>query len=156
MAKRYNEIRDRYVLVRHDPEEAALHVLLRFDAAEDAALREKLRELDFYPSASPAHASVGWLKHVATPDVAATCARLSKALGDVAVLDLGGTFTDDADDWIQRIDGASYWDGKFLLHVGGTRRCVVFDANVDAQDLARTVAAARDDYDAHDFHPATE
>jgi hypothetical protein len=149
---RYNDVRDHFVLVRHDPAEGAMRVLLRVDGAESPTTRAKLEKLGFVPTAS--RVSVSLKRPVSSGQLGDACKSIRNALGDEALFDLGASF-DGAPASILR-EAPRSWGGRFLLHVGGTRRCVVFDASADDRELMSVIAAARDDYWANDFHPATE
>ncbi len=77
------------------------------------------------------------------------------SLGDDVVLDIGASFAVGGAP-LSTTELPTFWPGRFVLHVGGTRRCVVFDAHVDPRELARFFNAERDAYFANDFVPATE
>lgn len=153
----YDDIRRRHVLIQQDARDGALSALLRFDGAEVTDTRRALRELGFHPNASPAHAPVSYYRRISDEELGAMGARLHEALGDLAVLDVGATFTDVAHRPRERMARAvDWWPGRFVLHVGGTRRCVVFDSDASEAELSRLIVSAREEYYAHDFHPATE
>ncbi len=152
----YNELRRSAVLVEYDPEQGALLALLRFDGAERATTRDVLRRLGFRPNASPEQWSISWRRSVSRDELAAACRALWNALGNDVVLDLGARFAirDFDPDYTSRLP--AFWLGRFVLHVEGTSRCVVFDSAADPHDLARTFNAERAAYYANDFVPATE
>lgn len=153
-ATRYNDVRDRFVLVRHSPEEGAMRVLLRVEGAERPTTRTKLQELGFAPTVS--RASVSLKRPVSKAQLGEACKSVRDALGDEALFDLGTSFEAAPSKSMLLREAPRDWAGKFLVHVGGTRRCVVFDAGADAPELMRVIASARDDYWANDFHPGTE
>lgn len=153
----YDDIRRRHVLIHHDARDGALSALLRFDGAEVAETRRTLRELGFHPNASPAHAPVSFFRRVSDEELRGIGVRLHEALGDLALLDIGATFTEFAHRPRERMARAvEGWPGRFILHVGGTRRCVVFDSDASDAELSRLIVSAREEYYTHDFHPATE
>lgn len=152
-----NELRRRYVLVRHDPMRSRLSVLLRFEGAEEHTTRIQLLELGFRPSSSPVVACVSWSRHVSPEDLADLCARLCRALHGATVLDLGASFTDSTlTISASARTAAEYWHGRVLAYVGGTRRAVVFEASCPETELEDAFAAAREHYFDHDFHGASE
>jgi hypothetical protein len=154
----YTDVRARYVLVehRHERDEDALVITLRLDHAERSGTRDELRCLGFEPNASPARSAITWRRPLRGTNLARLGAFLRETLGDEVALDLGATFVDDGRDALADATPADGWPGRRILHVGGTRRCVVFAADVDPADLARAFDESRDDYFANDFHPATE
>jgi hypothetical protein len=152
----YNQVRRDRVLIRYAADEAAVHVLLRFEGSEEPTTRGKLLALGFAPAASPAERSVSWKRYVEQPELMHVCARLNEAFGKAAVLDLGAPFVDPARTSLRRAREANYWRGAFLVHVGGTRRCVVFDAGADEATLNRLLHVSCEQYFACDFHAASE
>jgi hypothetical protein len=152
----YNDVRSRYVLVEHRREQGLLAALLRFENTERPTTRDRLRQLGFEPNASPERSSISWRRRVSEDELATVCDRLREALGDAAVLDLGGDFAESGYEVLCLTKLPTFWSGRFLLHVGGTRRCVIFDAEVDERDFARVFDGGRDEYYAYDFRPATE
>lgn len=157
MTARYSEIRAQHVLVQHDAQGGALTALLRFDGVEVADTRHRLRTLGFQPSASPMRAPVSFRRQVSNGELRAMGVRLNEVLGELPLLDLGATFSDDAARPSQRTAGTiAWWPGQFLLHIGGTRRCLVFAPTAHDADLVALILRAREHYFAHDFQPVTE
>lgn len=151
----YNELRRRYVLIEYDPN-GALCALLRFGGVDEHRTRHCLRELLFQPNASPARAPISLKRDVSGHELGMVCAQLREALGEAAVLDMGASFSDDGRAALRNAKSATFWPGSFLVHVGGTRRCVVFEADVDERALAQILSRTRDDYYQTEFRPVTE
>jgi hypothetical protein len=157
MCAHENDLRRRWVLVKNDVDQGALCVLLRFEGAESAPTRARLRTLGFRPTSSPATTSVGWRfpLHDAAP-IELACSRLREVVGGAAALDLGACFGATPREYLRRAREARYWPGPFLVGVGGTRRVVLFDLGANDAELERAFDEARADFDAHDFHAPTE
>ncbi|MDF2698039.1 MAG: hypothetical protein K0S65_6422, partial [Labilithrix sp.] len=151
-----NEIRRSCVLVRRGPEDGTVSVLLRFAGADEQTTRERLLALGFHPNASPLRTAVSWRRAVSERMLPELYARLREALGDAAVLDLGAPFADTARAALRRAREAHDWCGHFLVHIGGTRRCAVFDSRTAEAELERSLSAAREEYFMRDFRAASE
>ena len=143
------------MLLEYAPNGTVL-ALLRFDGTDEQGTRQCLRGLLFQPNASPAHAPISLKRDVSIRELGTVCAQLHEMLGGAALLDMGASFFDDGRAALRNAKSATFWPGRFLVHVGGTRRCVVFDPDVDEGALAQVFSMARDDYYETDFQPATE
>lgn len=154
-ALREADVRRSLVVVCHDAQHAALTVLLPVASLEEQErIRAELRRLGFVADASPAATSIAWRLALERGDLAGAARALASAVPR-SVLDLGATFALDPHPALD-LALPSWWPGRFMLSVGGTRRCVVFDAGVDRDALADAVANERDDFEEHEFHPPTE
>ncbi len=151
----YREVRGRYVVVDYRREEGALIVLLRFEGAEGAATRDVLRRLGFEANGSSTRTAISWRRSTSPDELRSVCDSLREALRDCALFDLGASFAAGGDALMGR-ELPTFWRGRFLLHIGGTGRCVLFEALADRGALAREVDAGCADYFANDFRPATE
>jgi hypothetical protein len=143
-------------IAEYRPDESALVVLLPVEETEVPGPRKQLRELGFEPNASPPRSTLSWRRRVTAAELGALADSLRRVLGSAVVLDLGASFSPRGDQALANLGVPDYWHGLVLAHVGGTRRCVLFDAGVDRHDLARRFDEAREEYFAEDFHPATE
>ncbi len=150
----YNEVRRRAALVEFDREHERLRVLLPYETSGDEGLRERLMAIGLRPSASPASRSVSFACAASDHDVDARLRRVHSALGSVGVLSVGACF--DPPSVTTCMHGVHGWPGHRLLHVGGTRRCLVFDGNVADSQLDASWRAARLAYESTDFRSATE
>jgi hypothetical protein len=152
----YNDVRQSLILIEHERETGALLALLRIEPAEHPSTRDVLRRLGFHPNASPERWSISWRRHVGPNDLHVACRSVFDALGDEAVLAIGASFAPRGSRPLCVSRLPTFWPGRFLLHVGGTRRCVLFGASVDEHALSLVFDAEHDAYFAHDFVPATE
>jgi hypothetical protein len=150
------DVRRRHVLVSYDGQEQALVVLLRAEGAEHPATRDKLRQLGFLPNASPEARSISWRRRVTLEELPRIGDGILEALGDAAVLDLGASFADSGTKALRQTKRPTFWAGRFLLHVGGTRWSVVFSADDDERLVAKLFDAGLDEYYENEFHSATE
>ena len=141
----YSETRQKHVLVRREPARGVVAILLR--PAEPAATHDTLRALGYAPEfAADVHGST-WIG-----DLDGDLARLHEALGSAALFDLGPVFHDVADTLEAAPAG---WPGRFVLHVGGTQRCIVFE-DASRRDLEPIVRREIEDYFVREWTPATE
>jgi hypothetical protein len=152
----YVDLRMRYVLVERRPEDDAVVLTLRLDGAEQPDARDRLRRLGFEPNASPVRSAISWRRRLADAERGPLCTALREALGDAVVLDLGASFADHGSDAFAHAKRAGDWSGRCLVHVGGTRRGVVFAREAEADEFARAFDASRQDWFDRDFRPATE
>lgn len=158
----YAELRRRFVVVDHDATDGILRVLLRLEDCERSTTRHVLEGLGFEPSAGPPDRSIGWIARIDADKLEALSTRLVEALGgrmDV-VLDVGACFAFHGREATLVAETEAllpaFWPGRFLLHVGGTRRCIIFDRGAAPAEVARVFVTERDAYEHDDFHPLTE
>jgi hypothetical protein len=151
---RHAELRRERVVVEHQAGRGVVRLTLRFD--ERAPTRERLGVLGFRPDAGPPETSISWQRAVAPQDLPDVYRALVEALDGEAVLDVGCSFVAAGRPPIALEVLPPTWQASFVLHVGGTARCVVFDAGVDRDALAAAFHAARDAYFDREYTPASE
>lgn len=144
----YEAVRNEYVLVRHEPERHALLALLRVEGAESGDTSARLREAGLTPECA-----VSW--RLDADDTDGGLRRIHGALGDDAIFDAGTSFDVASAERLQA-NLPRAWPGRFLLHVGGTHRCLILDRAAPLPDLAKAFHAAEAAYFAADYHPLTE
>jgi hypothetical protein len=152
----YHDVRAHLAIAEVRPDENALVILLPVEDNDVPGPRDQLRQLGFEPNASPPRSTLSWRRQVTAAELAPLAESLRRVLGNTVVLDLGASFTDNGEQALATLRVPDYWHGRMLAHVGGTRRCVLFEPGVDRKDLARRFDDAREEYFAEDFHPATE
>lgn len=149
----YGDVRHSHILLNYESSPSALHALLRVDGSESQSTREKLKALGFHPAASPDRSSISWRLYVSPNELDEASARICSALGPDVVLDLGAAFQDRLPRTTRE---TTWWPGRFLVEVGGTQRCVVFDRSIDEGDVAEAITSEREDYFDNELMPATE
>ena len=138
----YSTVRRDHALVRSDG--GAILVLARPDRHK----RERLAALGFEPDGMSARLET-------SSDVARDLLAVHRLFGATALYDTGTLFTLDGLA-ARRASLPVEWPGQFLMHVGCTSRCLVFDERSELVDLARAYSAAEAEYFSRDYHPATE
>lgn len=153
---RDGEVHRRYVVVSYEREVGALHAMLRSEGSEHPATRGRLRQLGFVPNASPEARSISWRRDVDEDELPSIGDPLLAATEESALFDVGARFESSGHEAVGRLPLPAFWHGRFLVHVGGTRRSIVFDRGVDEHELARLFDEGRADYFEHEFHAASE
>jgi hypothetical protein len=150
------DVRRQCALVSHDPDNRSVVVLLRLEGAEHPATRDKLRQLGFEPNASPVERSISWRRRLTEEELPSVADGLIRALDDACVLDVGASFAASGSAAVHDLQRPGFWHGRFLVHVGGTRWCVVFSADDDERVVANLFDRGREEYYENEFHSATE
>lgn len=150
------ELRRSFILLEHDRTQGALLTVLRLESAELPTTRANLRHLGFHPDASPARSSISWRRYVSSDDIGATCNALGATFGGEILFDLGARFTEPGVPPIAATELAPYWTGRFVLHVGGSRRAIVFDRTASSEAITHAFDAQRAAYMNRDFVSPSE
>jgi len=141
----YAEARQHHALVRRETARGLVAVLLR--PGEPATTIDALRAIGFRPEFPTDLTASTWVG-----DLGHDLARLHDALGPDSLFDLGPVFHDVSDTLAR---APERWPGRFVLHVGGTQRCLVFE-DAGRRDLEPIVQREIADYFVREWTPATE
>jgi len=145
------QIRRENVLLSHDPQRSSLHALLSVEDQGRTETGRVLERLGFRPEGS----RISWVRRLRGDELGATCTRVANELGDSALWDLGRVFTNRCDPLPVTHDHLpTCWNGRFVLHVRGTPRCLVFDRAAEDGEIHRLYEAEDLAYMNQEFNPS--
>jgi hypothetical protein len=134
---RLADIRKDTSLLSLDEEHSMLHVLLPVAQVDAADAGRPLEQLGFRRAGS----NISWMRRLHSDELGQLeqlASRVQRELGGALLLDLGAVFTNKASPQpVRAAELPPWWHGKFLIHVRGTPRCLVFDGKAQDSDVRR-------------------